>query len=288
MISCSGKTVEVYNMYKLLAFDLDGTFLNDEKQIPEENLRAIRYAAEKGVEIVPATGRLFCGIPKELASLPFIRYYILINGAKIYDALEERIVSSADLSKDTALSLFRRGQELGCFYDCYVDDRGYMEKDMFNSLEELVDNPAYLRFMRSIRTPVDDLSAFVSEHAETVQKVQYFFRKEDMGIRERELSVLPELYPEIQAASSISFNIEVNSRLAGKGPSLVSLCGVLGISAAEAIAFGDGLNDADMLKAAGTGIAMLNSDPGLLPYSDMITRVTNNEAGVAEMIYELI
>ena len=72
-----------FNMFKLIAFDLDGTLLDDRKQIPEENLRALRYAAEKGVHLVPATGRLLCAIPEQLAALPFIRYHILINGAKV-------------------------------------------------------------------------------------------------------------------------------------------------------------------------------------------------------------
>ena len=69
--------------YRLIAFDLDGTFLDSEKNIPERNMAALKAAAEKGVYAVPATGRIFAGIPEELKSAPFIRYYVCINGAYV-------------------------------------------------------------------------------------------------------------------------------------------------------------------------------------------------------------
>lgn len=72
--------------YRLIAFDLDGTLLDSEKRIPAENIAALRRAAEKGAYIVPATGRILGGIPEELSALPFIRYYVCINGAAVMDA----------------------------------------------------------------------------------------------------------------------------------------------------------------------------------------------------------
>ena len=82
---------------RLIAFDLDGTFLNDSKEIPEENLQALEKAAERGIAVVPATGRLYPALPHELRELPFMRYYILINGAKVYDAREDKVLFSAEL-----------------------------------------------------------------------------------------------------------------------------------------------------------------------------------------------
>ena len=48
---------------RLIAADMDGTLLDDEKGIPEENLRAFRACAAQGIEIVPATGRTMRGLP---------------------------------------------------------------------------------------------------------------------------------------------------------------------------------------------------------------------------------
>ena len=59
---------------KLIAFDLDGTLLDDEKRIPPENLRALEAAAERGWVPVPATGRIVRGIPEPVKRLPGVRY----------------------------------------------------------------------------------------------------------------------------------------------------------------------------------------------------------------------
>ena len=106
---------------KLIAFDLDGTFLDDRKNIPEENLRAIEFAASQGIHIVPATGRLYNGLPAILQELDFIRYYILINGAQVYDAQEDKVLVSADISNGLAISLMDHAEEIGAYYDCYKD-----------------------------------------------------------------------------------------------------------------------------------------------------------------------
>ena len=78
--------------YRLIAFDLDGTLLDGEKHIPPENLAALYAAAERGMHIVPATGRIYPGLPEELRKLPFLRWCITINGAYVYDAEEDSAV----------------------------------------------------------------------------------------------------------------------------------------------------------------------------------------------------
>ena len=82
--------------YKIIAFDLDGTLLNDVKEIPEENLRMLRRAAECGVQLVPATGRIYPGLPEQLRALPFVRYCICVNGAQVYDAWEKSDLPRGD------------------------------------------------------------------------------------------------------------------------------------------------------------------------------------------------
>ena len=72
---------------RLIAADMDGTLLDDEKGIPEENLRAFRACAAQGIEIVPATGRTMRGLPDELRNLPGVHYAILTNGAHAVDAI---------------------------------------------------------------------------------------------------------------------------------------------------------------------------------------------------------
>lgn len=271
---------------RLIAFDLDGTFLDNKKKIPGENLQAIENAAAKGITVVPATGRLYGGLPEELRALPFIRYYILINGAKVYDAKEDRVLYTANLTNERALSLFAHAREVGCYYDCYLRDRGLMDREGYDRIDTFVSNRVYADYMRSIRSPIEDLAGTIRRDGGEVQKVQYFFT--DMEERSRQLSLLPELFSDIKATTSMPMNIEINASGAGKGPALEQLCRHLGFTAENALVFGDSTNDLDMLQTAGIGVAMCNSHPNILAAADIITACDNNDAGVGKTIMELI
>ena len=93
---------------KLIAFDLDGTFLDPKKNIPPDNIRALEEAAAKGVIIVPATGRIVGGVPQQIRELPFIRYYVTANGAFVYDALEDKAVARAEIPLEGVVSVSSR------------------------------------------------------------------------------------------------------------------------------------------------------------------------------------
>ena len=271
---------------KLIAFDLDGTFLDDRKNIPEENLLALEAAAERGIVVVPATGRIYSALPQPLRELPFIRYYILINGAKVYDAKEDKVLFSAELPNALALALFAHAESIGCLYDCYLRDKGLMSRGLYDALDDLVENKIYLEYMKSIRTPVEDLKTLIREDGSHVQKVQYFFK--DMEERKRQLETLADRFPGTKVTTSVPMNIEINAADASKGPALRALCKHLGFTADNAAAFGDNTNDLSMIQAAGRSVAMKNSDDVLLAAAKHVTAFDNNEAGVGRMIMEFL
>ena len=80
----------------LIAFDLDGTLLDNNKNIPPENLRALYAAHEAGILLVPATGRILKGMPEDLMKTGLFRYFIFSNGAIIYDLQKERVIHRAE------------------------------------------------------------------------------------------------------------------------------------------------------------------------------------------------
>ena len=89
---------------KLIALDLDGTLLTEDKQLSERNRKALEVCIEKGVYIVPCTGRTFEGIPAVVRQVKGIQYAILTNGAQIQNAATgeviERSVRLAESSAD--------------------------------------------------------------------------------------------------------------------------------------------------------------------------------------------
>ena len=267
---------------KLIAFDLDGTFLDDNKEIPPENLEALTAAAGQGIHIVPATGRLFIGVHDCIKALPFIRYYILANGAQVYDAKEDKTIYRGEIPLDMALSLIDYMETLPVIYDCYQYGCGWMSGHMFERIGEFVPHPAMQAAVRKQRRPVPDLRTLLIQRGDSVQKQQMFFTDMDEMLRQRD-EILPRLFPELLPSTSVKTNIELNHISAGKDNGLKALCEYLGFTLENAMAFGDGTNDTCMLKAAGLGVAMSNAEEEVKAAADMIT-LSNNEAGVAHAI----
>ena len=72
-----------------------------------------------------------------------------------------------------------------------------------------------------------------------------------------------------------------------KASGLASLCALLGLTAAEVIAFGDMPNDVPMLSFAGRGVAVSNAHPEVLAAADDVT-ASNEDDGVARVIEALL
>lgn len=235
---------------------------------------------------MPATGRIYRGVPEQLRELPFIRYYITINGAEIYDAVEKRALYRAEIPAALTLrALDYMDAVPSSIYDCYQDGWGYISAAMLDVAGEYMPNPGILKLIRSLRTPVDELRQTLRERGRPVQKLQMYFT--DLEERARQLRLLPELFPELSISSSVESNIEINSAEATKGRALAALCKLLGVDIRAAIAFGDGSNDTDMLSSAGLGVAMANAAATVKAAADYVTD-TNNAAGVAAAIRRFV
>ena len=273
---------------KLIAFDLDGTLLDDDKHLPEENLAALRAAYDRGIFLVPATGRILKALPEELLELQLFRYFIFANGALVYDLKEDRALYRARIEPELAVRLCTYMDTLPVLYDCYRGDCGYMTQWMYDRAPEFFETePHILKLVKSLRRPVPDLKQKIQEDGLPLEKLQMFFRPEHMDERARQLELVPQLFPELITSSSLRNNIEINSARAGKGNALRALCEKLDLDTSESVAFGDGLNDADMLRAAGRGCAMQNAIPAVKEAAD-VTVETNNDAGVGKEIFRLL
>ena len=273
---------------KLIAFDLDGTLLDDDKHLPPENFAALQAAHAQGIFLVPATGRILKALPEELLAPGLFRYFIFANGALVYDLQEQQALYRARIEPELAVRLCTYMDTLPVLYDCYRGDCGYMTQWMYDRAPEFFETePHILKLVKSLRRPVPDLKQKIQEDGLPLEKLQMFFRPEHMDERARQLELVPQLFPELIASSSLRNNIEINSARAGKGNALRALCEKLDLDTSESVAFGDGLNDADMLRAAGRGCAMQNAVPAVKEAAD-VTVETNNDAGVGKEIFRLL
>ncbi len=273
------------NGVALIALDLDGTLLNERKELSPRNRAALEAAYASGIEIVPSTGRFYRGIPEVVRALPFIRRAITINGAHVVDLKTEETVYSAEIPRDDAVAFMVYLDSLPVIYDCYVDGWGYITAQMQESAEDYIDYAPSLQMVRTLRSPVPELKAFLKGQEKGVQKMQLFTR--DIPFRDSLIPVLAANYPELSITSSLPNNIEINCAGADKGRALLALAEYLGIPRERTMAFGDGTNDLSMLAAAGCGVAMGNAHPSVKAAADRIT-ADNDSDGVALVIEQLL
>jgi Cof subfamily protein (haloacid dehalogenase superfamily) len=254
---------------KLIALDLDGTLLDSEKRLSAENAASLARAAAEGIEIVPATGRFYRGMPQIIKELPYVRYVITVNGADVFDAARHETVCGSGIPWERAAAVMERLDALDVIYDCYQNGWGWMTQAFYDAAEQYAANVHSLDMIKNLRTPVPELKACLKERAAGVQKIQIFFR--DMDLRARMLRTLPEEFPDLVVTTSIVNNIEINSREATKGNALKMLAARLGIPPAGTMAFGDDRNDIPMLRAAGIGVAMGNAEEEVKNAADYVT-----------------
>mgnify|MGYP003098899564 FL=1 len=264
---------------RLIAADMDGTLLDDEKRIPEENLRAFRACAAQGIEIVPATGRTMRGLPDELRNLPGVHYAILTNGAQVVDLAKNEILDSCRIPAEKIMMMARTSSD-EIMYDVYVGGIGYTMPEFYNDVYKYVSSEGLAELVRRTRDTVPDNIAYLKERGQDAEKINMFFR--DMDARKRMREELSKL-PGILVSSSIPNNLEINAEGADKGGALLRLAARLGIARESTMGFGDGENDLSMIRMAGIGVAMENGHESVKEAADYITK-TNNEAGVAKAI----
>ncbi len=263
---------------KLVAFDLDGTLFNDKKEVTPETFATLEQAANMGVEIVPATGRFWNAIPESIKAMKFVNYALTLNGAAIFDVKAGRTIYECAIPIHRAETLCRVFDDLGVIYDLVAEGSGYMRRDLYDRLADVMIGEWQVKVVRDMRLPVDDVYETL-RGKNGVQKMQIYTL--DKTLRENLLKSLPHVFPKLLFTSSVPNNIEINDPKANKGDGLKFLAEYLSIPIESTLAFGDGLNDMSMIQSAGVGAAMSNGIPELKEIADYIAP-SNNENGVAE------
>lgn len=257
-------------MPKIFFFDIDHTLLDHRSnRIPPSALEAIASLKADGHLIAIATGR---GYDYALEYIEQVEpaYTITQNGARILRG--DTVVQHHPLSRDGLIALFRLMAARG---------HAYGGTDGTNAhVSAMVDE--VLAPMGSV-----DLRAFPSDPkdlpASPVFQGWLFFH-EDL-----DATLLPELraaFPEFDYVRWHPTALDVMPRGVHKMTGCDWVLADAGIDAAHAYAFGDGLNDLEMLQGVGTGIAMGNSHPQLLAVADRVAGAVH-EDGLARMVAEL-
>ena len=273
---------------KLIGLDLDGTLLNDKKELSDRNREAIEKAAAQGVIVVPATGRPLVGIKEEILSLP-IKYALTANGAAIYEMESKNRIYEACFHWKEALDIISMLQEYDVLEDCFIDGQGYVEKDKFEKLDTYVLDENVKNYIRSSRILVKHLIEHIWCEGCKVEKITVNFKEENgVLLAEKEIKErFAKDFPECSVVKGIPTNLEITTGAATKGNAILKLGELLGISKEEIMVCGDSQNDMDMMKAAGFSVAMGNATPEIKAVADYVT-LSNEESGVAAAIEKFV
>ena len=269
---------------KLIAFDLDGTVLDSLKRLSGRNRAALKACAEKGIVLVPATGRAAAGISPAIRDIPGVRYGITTNGGTITDLKSGEILDRQTISCEKALRLMKVISRYHAMYDPYINGRGITQPEFYDHMDEFGLTPVIQEMVRATRDVVLNIQDYVKQTGAEVEKINiYLADLKDREPLQREL----EQEEGLSITSSLYNNLEVNDAKATKGQALKRLADYLNIPMEAVMAFGDGGNDLSMIQAAGTGVAMANGLETVKAAADYIT-LDNDQDGVADAIEKLI
>lgn len=264
-------------MYKLIAFDIDDTLLNTKKQISPRTRAALSDAQKRGIRLAVCSGRLPYGVrpyAEELDIFKYGGYFMGFNGGAIFNSERELINTTYldrkyiepvyELLRPTNITtMVHKGDVI--FADKKENDYTHIESDVIG-----------LPLNR-----VDDIAEYVDWDLHKM-----LLAGEPETLKQTEKLLKDKFGGELDIYLSAPWFLEVMPKGIDKGVGLEIICKNMGISTAEAIAFGDSFNDISMLKKAGTGVAMGNAEEAVKAAADMITADCDSD-GIAKALFEL-
>jgi HAD superfamily hydrolase (TIGR01484 family) len=236
--------------YKLLALDMDGTLLDDDKKISVENRKAIQEATKAGKIVIMSTGRGAVSAMPYIQELGLTSPLVVVNGSEVWES-PTKLLKRTLLPAETVRNLHSLAQT----YDCWW--WAYSVQGVFNRESEAmdIDSQEWLKF------------GYFTENMEKLQQIRD----------------IVEGWGTLEITNSHPSNIELNPLGISKASGVETVCQLLGISMSEVIAMGDSENDIAMIREVGLGVAMGNAQDEVKRIAD-ITTVTNNEHAIAKVI----
>lgn len=266
--------------YKLLVLDVDGTLLNDEREISKRTLAALLKVQQMGVRIVLASGRPTYGLMPLAKTLELGNYggFVLsYNGCQIIKAQNGEILFERRINPEMLPYLEKKARKNGFAIFTYHNDTLITDSPD----NEYIKNEALLNNLKTIKedefsTAIDFAPCkcmLVSDKEEALIELEQHWEKRLAGT--------------LDAFRSEPYFLEVVPCGVNKANTLGALLEHLEVTREEAIAVGDGVCDVTMLQLAGMGIAMGHSQDSVKVCADYVT-ASNEEDGVALAVEKLI
>ncbi|MBC8457373.1 MAG: HAD family phosphatase [Deltaproteobacteria bacterium] len=260
---------------KLAAIDLDGTLLDRQYQLSDENSQAVQELAATGVIIVLASGRMHATILPFSQKMRLTDPIISYNGAMVKQLKTGEVLHHIPIPNSLSSEIITRCDKHKLHLNFYLDDLLYVCER--NKWSELYDSRT-----GATSHPMGDLHQFDGHEPTKLQIV---------NAPERIDRLLIEFQNQFQGRLYITKTqpeyLEFMNPSVSKGRALHAIAKQLDVPDTHTVAFGDGYNDISLMESAGFCIAMGNSVDEIKKRADYITD-TNDEDGIASAIRSLL
>ena len=270
---------------KLIACDMDGTLLDDNKNISEANIEAVRRLKDEGVIFVIATGRHDTMILGYLDDLNIEMPVISCNGALVREPFSNRVFTSIPMSSTQVIDIAEVCKQHKADYHIYC------RNIIFG--ETMTNKMIYYR-ERNLKLPErDQIPLHVSrDHREFIESSEGELFKvliipEDSD-DSRSIDKGINLKTGLILSQSDTNLFDVMQKGVSKSHAMGALCSEMSIGRDETAAIGDQSNDLDMIRYAGIGVAVRNAVPEVKDAASFTTLNSNNDSGVAEALDRLV
>lgn len=260
---------------RLIALDLDGTLLNEDKQIHEQDAKIIREVMARGVIVTLVSARPLCSMLPYAEQLGIKVPLISLSGSYISDMREQEIL----LEKPMDLAIFKEMvmalEEKDYYIKAYSKNQLFVQEDdeVTKRYSEIFSVPYTVvgkKQLRALEHPPLRMAIFdnvprIEEARKTLENWSNYFKV----LRDTERG------------------LEIVEHTVSKGAALMRLCQELNIPLKQVMAIGNEGSDLAMIQAAGLGIAMGNACDELKEHAVYVTK-ENTQCGVGFAIEEYI
>ncbi len=273
-------------MYRLVASDMDETFLGAGHTVPPANVQALVRMRELGVLFVPSSGRPYRSIMASLAGIdPALfegSYVISYNGGFINRYGEDAPIRSTVMDPDVLAWLYRYAVERRICMHVYTES-GRIFAQFLNDVER-----GYIANLSDIYELPDTQRDLSFAQGESFPKIIFmdpdFARVKRLG-EELRPSLDPVL---VDITYSSNRYVEFVPHGVNKGTGLAHLAELLGIDMAETVGVGDSENDLAMIEAAGLGVGVANVSDGARPACDLVLDTCADDGAFPELVRRVI
>ena len=255
-------------MYKIAISDLDGTLLGPDHKVSSKTKESIQQWKDTGRKFVIATGRHYIEAKKIQDELGESISLITSNGARVHDQ-HGNIILKQNLSTDIAIAICESSFDPSVQINLFTDQKWFANFSMQELIGMSIDTDFYCQ--------TTDLK--VIDKSNTI-KIFFWGDREKLDVIYETLD--KRFADRVNLTFSLDRCLEVMEANTNKGAAVDAVLKRMGLTAQQAIAFGDGMNDVEMLRGVGKPILMANSQKDLLSaLPDAEITQSSQEHGVA-------